>query len=202
MKVLPIKPAHQEILVKSFKDVTYAVIYGHVIIALIQGTLGTIGFVILGVPSPIFLGSIMTITALIPYLGTAIIWLPTAIFMITSGLIQHSNSMVIRGIILLSFGALVISTIDNILRPKIIGSKADVHPLLVLFGVLGGLSMFGFIGIIIGPVILAACIVMIKLYLTRKEDTRDDAKEDAKQNSTEDVKEETEEENETQSQGP
>ncbi len=171
MKVLPIKKEHQDILVKSFKDVTYAVIYGHVIVALIQGALGTLGFIILGVPSPILLGAIMTITALIPILGTGIVWLPTAIILISSGIIQQSNSLQIKGVILLLYGALIISTIDNFLRPKIIGSKADVHPLLVLLGVLGGLAMFGFIGIIIGPVILAACIVMIKLYLTRKADT-------------------------------
>ena len=168
INILPIKESHQEILFKSFKDVTYAVVYGHIIVAIIQGIIGTIGFVLLRVPSPVLLGSIMTITALIPFFGAVVIWLPASLFLIANGILIESNPTILRGIILLLFGTLIISMIDNFLRPKIIGSKADVHPIIILLGVLGGLGLFGIVGIIIGPVILAASLVMIELYLTRK----------------------------------
>lgn len=167
VNILPIKKPHQDILFKSFGNVTYAVVYGHIIVALVQGIIGTIGFVLFKIPSPILLGSIMTIFALIPYLGAGVVWLPASLLVILNGLLQQDNSVIIRGILLLLYGILIISTIDNILRPKVIGTRADIHPLIVLIGVLGGLTLLGIVGIVIGPVILAACIVMIELYLTQ-----------------------------------
>lgn len=165
--VLPIKKSHQDILLKSFNDVTYAVVYGHVVVAIIQGIIGTIGFIIFKLPSPILLGSIMTIFALIPYLGAGVVWLPAGLIIILNGFLLQENSIIIRGVLLLLYGAFIISTIDNILRPKIIGARADIHPIIVLLGVIGGISLFGFVGIVIGPVILAACSVMIRIYLTQ-----------------------------------
>lgn len=168
LQIIPIKKPHRQILFKSFNDVTYAVIYGHMIVAVIQGAIGMVSFMLLGLPSPILLGTIMTITALIPYLGAAAVWLPSSLILIINGILQQNNALLIKGVILFIIG-IFISTIDNILRPKMIGTKADIHPLIVLIGVLGGLLLFGIVGIIIGPVILAACIKMIELYLSHKE---------------------------------
>ena len=166
IQVMPFKESHQKILFSSFKDVTYAVVYGHIIVALIQGIIGTIVFMLVGIPSPILLGSIMTITALIPFLGAAIVWLSVSLFAIISGIIQNSNPLLIKGIIIFIAG-IFISTFDNFARPRIIGSKADIHPVIVLLGVLGGLALFGLAGIIIGPVILSATKVIIELYLSK-----------------------------------
>ena len=80
------------------------------------------------------------------------------------GMIKSDNSFVIKGILLVVYGVFVISTIDNLLKPKLIGSRAEVHPLLVLLGVLGGLNLFGIMGIVLGPVLLSLLIVLINIY--------------------------------------
>jgi len=164
--ILPIGESHQGKLFKKFNDVTFAVVYGNIFVALIQGILGGLGFFLFGINSPILGGILIAFAALIPYVGTVIIWLPVALLFISKGYIQGVNSYIINGILFLVYG-LFISSIDNILKPKIIGDRAKVHPILVLLGVLGGLKMFGFIGIIIGPVVLALFTTFIKLY--RKE---------------------------------
>ena len=166
IRVLPLKKSHQNILFKSFKDVTYAVVYGHIIVAIIQSLMATIVFLLVGIPSPVLLGSIIAITALIPFLGAVIVWLPVSLFLIIGGMAQNDNVLLAKGIIVFISG-IFISSFDNFLRPKIIGSKADIHPVLVLLGVLGGMSLFGIVGIIIGPVILAVTTLLIELYLSK-----------------------------------
>ena len=167
-KILPLKEAHKQKVLETFHNITYAVFYGNITVAIIQGIFGAIGFFILGVPSPILWGLIMTFFALIPYFGTAIIWLPAALNLIFMGYLQNNNSSTIRGIILIVYGIFVISSIDNILKPKIIGTKAKVHPILVLLGVLGGLSLFGFIGLVLGPVMLALLMTFVDIYEEEK----------------------------------
>ncbi|MDP3765715.1 MAG: AI-2E family transporter, partial [Nanoarchaeota archaeon] len=152
----------------KFHHVTYGVFYGNITIAIVQGILGIIGFALLGVPSPILWGFVMMLFALVPYFGSAIIWLPAALNLIFIGYLQNDSSLIIRGTILIAYGVLVISTIDNILKPKLIGSKAKIHPILVLIGVLGGLSLFGFIGFILGPLMLALLVTFIDVYEKEK----------------------------------
>ena len=166
--ILPLKESHKEHVMERFHDVTYAVFYGNISIAILQGVLGGIGFLIVGVPSPALWGFVMVIFALIPYFGTAIIWLPAALNFIFIGYLQNDNSSTIRGIALIIYGIFVISSIDNILKPKMIGAKAKVHPILVLLGVLGGLAMFGFIGLILGPIMLALLMTFVDIYEEEK----------------------------------
>jgi predicted PurR-regulated permease PerM len=152
-RLIPLKKTYQKKILQKSKDVTFAVVYGHLFVALIQGTLGGIGFFLFGVNSPILWGIVMAFAALIPFVGTPIIWLPAALFKIFNGLALGDNHIIWQGIFLILYGTLIVSTIDNLLKPKIIGDKAKVHPLLVLLGVLGGLKMLGIIGLVIGPVI-------------------------------------------------
>lgn len=166
--ILPLKDAHKQHVLDKFHEITYATFYGNILVAIIQGFLGGIGFFVLGVPSPILWGFVMSLFALLPYFGTAIIWLPTALNLIFIGYLQSDNSSTVSGIILIAYGILVISSIDNILKPKLIGAKAKVHPILVLLGVLGGLNLFGFIGIILGPVMLALLITFVGIYEEEK----------------------------------
>jgi len=163
-RISPLKKPHNQKILNQINDVSHAVIYGYIIVALVQGTLGAIGFVVLGVSAPLLLGILMAFFALIPFVGTPIVWLPVALFQILNGYTQHNNVLVIKGIILIIYGFFIISTIDNILKPKIIGDKAKIHPILVLLGVLGGLNIFGFIGIIVGPVVLAILLAFIRIY--------------------------------------
>lgn len=166
--ILPLKESHKQHVIEKFHNVTYAVFYGNILIAVLQGILGIAGFMVLGVSSPILWGLVMMVSALIPYIGTAIIWLPAALNLIFTGYLQNDTSFTIQGIILIIYGIFVISSIDNVLKPKLIGAKASVHPVLVLTGVLGGLSLFGFTGIVLGPLMLALLMTFVNIYEKEK----------------------------------
>lgn len=140
---------------EKFDRLTKALIYGTILIAVVQGVLGGIGFLIFGIKSPILWGVAMAIASFIPIVGTALIWVPAAIFKLIQG-------EIVSGVGLLIFGALIVGTIDNLLRPYFVSSKAKIHPVVVLLGVLGGLKLFGFTGIIVGPLFLAIALEFIK----------------------------------------
>lgn len=167
-RLLPFKKKYQGIIFKQFSDVIYAVIFGQLLIALIQGTLGSIGFFIFGIPSPILWGIAMAFFALIPFIGTAIVWFPVALLQILTGLSTGDNSIVTKGILLMLYGIFVISTIDNFLKPKVIGERARIHPVLVLLGVVGGLKLFGIVGIVAGPIVIAMFMTIVKIYEEKK----------------------------------
>ncbi len=164
-EVLPLKEEKKKILFKRLSKASYAIIYGHIVTALIQGVIGTIGFYIIGVPSPLLWGLIMTILALIPFVGTPVVWIPV-------GLMQILLGNFATGVAVLLYGALIISSVDNFIKPKIIGERARVHPALVLLGVIGGLKMFGFIGFIIGPLILTTLIIFLDLHVVERSEVQ------------------------------
>ncbi|MEK6904069.1 MAG: AI-2E family transporter [Nanoarchaeota archaeon] len=159
---LPLKERYKDGITQKFDEVVYAVLYGVVITAFIQGVVGGIGLWVFGVGSPILLGSIMILLAMIPFVGPWLIWLPASVIKIIEG----DN---VNGFGLLIYGILVVSTVDNIIRPKLIGMKSKVHPVIVLVGVLGGLSVFGLLGVIIGPLILAISVTFVQIYLSEKD---------------------------------
>jgi len=167
-KLSPLRKPHYRKILAKFDEVIYAVVFGHILVSLIQGAVGALGLFILGVKSPLSLGLIMALLAIIPIVGPPLVWLPIAGLMILDGMATNSNILIIKAIILILYGTLIIGTIDNILKPKIVGDRANVHPVLVLLGVVGGLAMFGFIGIIIGPVILAIFNTFIHIYEKEK----------------------------------
>jgi len=157
MGLLPIPKKHKFALQEETSRVLYGVLYGQILISVIQGVVGGIGFWIFGVPNPIFWGFVMGVLAFVPLLGPFLVWLPASLVLFFSG-------DTFNGVGLFIYGALLTSNIDNILRPRLIGDKAKMHPLLVLVGILGGISLFGFIGMLIGPVVLAICILIIKFF--------------------------------------
>ncbi|MEM3154766.1 MAG: AI-2E family transporter [Candidatus Woesearchaeota archaeon] len=163
-KVAPLKVHHQDQIIKQFADVTYAVIYGSFVVALVQGTLGAFGFWLFGIPNFIWWAIVMTFLALIPFIGTWVVWLPASFFLGLTGYLQSEPTMVWKGIGLFFYGLLIISTVDNILKPVIVAGRARVHPLLILIGILGGLFTFGFIGLILGPLILALLQKLFEIY--------------------------------------
>ena len=144
-----------------FDDLSRGTIEGQLFVGVIQGALAWLGFLLLGVPNPVLLGFLTIFVSIIPLLGAAIIWFPVAIYLFS---ISLTTGEYWRAIALLLYGALVISTIDNILKPRIVGSRAKVHPLLILIGILGGIQLFGIPGILIGPIILAIFDVWIEIY--------------------------------------
>lgn len=154
---LPLKHEYTKKLMQNTENITQAVLYGYVLTAAIQGTLGGLMFFILQIPNPIFWGFVMAIMAAIPFLGTPLVFVPAAILLIVGG-------KYVSAIVLLIFGFVVLMNIDNFIRPKLIGSKAKVHPAIILVGVLGGLAMFGFTGIILGPLVLTMLMVLLKFF--------------------------------------
>ena len=126
------------------------------------------GFLIFGLPSPLFWGVLMTLFALIPVLGPWVIWAPASLFMLIQGISQDSSSLILKAIGLFIYGAIIVSTSDNILRPKLVGDKAKVHPILILIGTIGGLVVFGPIGVIFGPLVLSLTSVIFEVYVKRK----------------------------------
>jgi predicted PurR-regulated permease PerM len=130
---------------------------GVVSIAALQGLLGGIAFWILGIPSPLLWAVLMTFICMIPILGSFLVWVPLAIYLIATG---HMT----KAVLLILWGALVISTIDNFLRPKLIKNQTHLHELFVFFSVLGGISVFGLLGIVLGPVVLAITLGLLQTF--------------------------------------
>ena len=156
-RLLPLEPSLKESLFYELRTITQAVLYGQVMTAFIQGALGGLAFLVFGVGNWIFWGAIMMIMAFLPLLGTPIIWGPAAIGMIIEG-------ETARGVGLLIAGAAVVMNVDNFIRPRLVSGRTKVHPVLILIGVLGGLKVFGFIGMLVGPLILALLVALIKFY--------------------------------------
>ncbi len=154
---LPLSSSQKNILFKEIKEVTYGIIYGLFITGLVQGSVGALGFFIFGIPNPLLWGMIMTILAILPIIGPVLVWLPM-------GIIQIASGNLFSGIGILAYGFSIVSTIDNIIRPKLISAKVKIHPVLILLGIVGGIKLFGLIGIIIGPLALAILIVSLRLY--------------------------------------
>lgn len=160
---LPIRKNTVKKLIVQLEKVTYAVVFGQLFIALVQGFVAIIGFYIFGVPLPIFWGVMVAFSSLIPPVGTAIIWVPASLYMVLTGYFANDYTTLMKGIGLFVYGVLIISTIDNILRIKIM-AKADVHPLIVIAGVIGGVNLFGIIGLFLGPIILPLLITYFETF--------------------------------------
>jgi len=139
------------------REVIHASIYGSLVIGIVQGVLGAIIFLILGVPSPILWGVVMILASLVPVIGTALVWVPAALYLLVSG---HW----IKALILVIWGFGVIGTVDNVLRPKLVGERTRLHELVVFFAVLGGIQVFGALGIITGPAIAAIALALFEIW--------------------------------------
>jgi predicted PurR-regulated permease PerM len=158
---IPLRAKQKKELSNKFNSVIYASIYGMIVTAFVQGAVASLGFWIFGVESPILWGLVTIIVAILPFVGAALVWLPSAVYKLFIG-------ETFNGLGILFYGILIISTIDNLIRPSIIGSRAKIHPALVLLGVLGGIELFGFLGIIIGPLILSISTMFMDLYFLEK----------------------------------
>lgn len=160
---LPLERDEAEQIMERTRDVIGASVYGVLAIAVIQGALGGIAFWVLGVPSAIVWGVVMTFLSMIPMLGSFVVWVPAAIYLALTG---HYA----KAIALALWGTLVIGMIDNFLRPKLVGSRTKLHELLIFFAVLGGLQVFGVLGIVLGPVVLVLALALIDVFNAAADD--------------------------------
>jgi len=164
---LPMRKKTIKRLTNEFENITHTVIYAQLFIALVQGLVATLGFYLLGVPFPLILGVITAFFALIPAIGTAIIWLPASLYLILMGYFSQDYWILSKGIILFFYGLFIISTIDNILLAKIVHSKAKVNQIIIIIGVIGGASMFGVVGIFLGPILLPLLLTYLETFKER-----------------------------------
>src|SRR5882724_2726253 len=151
--VLPLSSEQVEKLFGGIENTLMGTVYGGLAVAAVQGTLIGLALWVLGIPSPVLWGVVASFFALLPVGGTAAVWVPASIYLLASG-------SWIKAIILVGWG-LVVFLIDNVLRPYLIGGRTQLHPLLIFFAVFGGLNVFGFLGLFIGPVILAVTITLL-----------------------------------------
>jgi predicted PurR-regulated permease PerM len=155
VQMLPIEPALRGKLWRHLIDVTRAVFMGIGLTALVQGSLLGIGFAIAGLPSPLVFGVFGVLFALVPVVGTAIMWIPAAIWLLLQGTPGYALFMV-------GWGVIVVGGVDNFLRPMLISGRAEVPTLAVFIGVMGGLAAFGFIGLFLGPIVLGLLVALFR----------------------------------------
>ena len=167
-KILPIQSHYRSDIIKKINDSVYAILFGSIIVAVIQGVLAAIGYYLVGFESVILWGIMTILFALVPFIGTAIIWGPAGLYLLINGLIISDSSMIGKGIGLLIYGVIIVSSVDNILKPKLIGDKAGIHPAFILLGVIGGLALFGVIGLLIGPLVFALLLTFLDIYEKEK----------------------------------
>ena len=167
---IPLRKKHKKEILKELKKTTDSVLFGQVIISLIQGATGSIGILLFSkiwnIPHANFItwGILMAAASLIPLLGTGLIWIPLGIANLIRGLSTASPNVFWYGISVFMWGAIAVANIDALIRPKLVGERANLHPIIVLISVFGGLSAFGFIGIFVGPIIVSSLIKLITIY--------------------------------------
>ncbi len=154
--LLPFSSEVQKKLIESTRDITFSVLYGYVIIGIIQGVILGAGFFIFGAPNPFILFLLGTIIGILPILGPSIIGIPVAIFLVIGG-----NSFSAVGILLFTS---ISSLSDYFFRPLIVSKKTKLPPALVLIGMIGGFLLFGLLGFILGPLILAYFMIIVEVY--------------------------------------
>ena len=154
---LPLTDADKERMVGKFVSVTRATLKGTILIGATQGFLGGAAFWAVGIDGAIFWGTVMTVLSIIPAVGSALVWVPAAIILVTTGAIW-------RGVALALFCALVVGSVDNVLRPRLVGHDTKMHELLIFFSTLGGLMFFGATGFILGPILAALFVTAWEMF--------------------------------------
>ncbi len=154
---LPMKKKYVNQLFLETDNLLSGVLYGYVLSAIIQGSLAGLLLFLFGIPNPVFWGFIMIVFSILPLIGTALVWAPAGLMLIYQG-------QVVAGVFMLIIQT-IIANMDVVIRPKLISHRANIHPVVVLIGVVGGVTAFGFIGVIIGPIIISIMLVLTRFFL-------------------------------------
>ena len=162
---IPLHAEQQRDLLNKFTAVIRATIKGTVVVAILQGALGGLIFWALGVRAPVLWGALMAVLSLLPAVGSALVWLPVAIYFLVTGAIW-------QGIVLIAFGVLVIGLVDNVLRPVLVGKETKIPDYVVLVATLGGIAIFGLNGFVIGPVIAAMFMAVWDIFSASRSEMR------------------------------
>ncbi len=154
---LPLNSEDENLMLDKFTSVTRATIKGTLLIGILQGGLAGGAFAVAGIDNAVFWGTVMAVLSIIPSIGSALVWIPAAIILI-------AQDNVGAGIGLLLFCGIVVGSLDNVLRPILVGKDTRMHELMIFFGTLGGIMMFGIAGIFIGPLIASLFVTIWELY--------------------------------------
>jgi predicted PurR-regulated permease PerM len=157
LQYLPLRESEQRQMLERFNSVARATLKGTLLIAIVQGTLGGTILAILGIPAAVLWGLLMTVLSLLPLIGGAIVWVPVSIVLAVQG-------AWVKALILVVFCSLVIGSVDNLLRPRFVGRDTGMSDLLVLFSTLGGISVFGGIGFLVGPLVAALFVTIWDIF--------------------------------------
>jgi predicted PurR-regulated permease PerM len=160
---MPLSPREEDRMVEKFVSVARATLKGTLVIGIIQGGLAGIALFLAGIGGAAFWGTVMVVLSIIPGIGTALVWVPAVIYLIAGG---HYGA----GIALAIWCGVVVGTVDNVLRPRLVGKDTKMSDLLILLSTLGGIFLFGAVGFIIGPIVAALFITVWDIYgITFKE---------------------------------
>lgn len=157
-EISPFGKSHENVVIKQFKRITDSVIYGQVVVGILHGVLAGVALILLNVPNSIVLTVVAIILSIVPFVGPAFVWIPTAIYLFYIG-----KSTTLLAIFVI-YNLLIVSNIDNLVRAYIVSKKSEISSAIILVGMIGGLFMFGLLGLILGPLILAYFLVLLKSY--------------------------------------
>jgi len=154
--LVPIPDDRLDVVSRRFDEVVMGSIYGNTLVAAIEGVIGGLAFLLVGLPSPVLWGAVMGITAYLPMAGAGIVWVPAAIYLYFAGAYVKMGILIGAGVL--------IGLVDNIVRNVLVAGRVQMHPLLVFFGVLGGIQLFGLLGIVAGPLLVAVGRTVLEMY--------------------------------------
>ena len=158
--LVPLSDAETDEVFARVGDTIHATVYGTVLVSIVQGVLGGLMFWVLGLPAPLLWGVVMALLAIVPVLGAFVVWLPAAIYLALAGSWG-------KALILVAWGTLVVSLIDNLLYPALVGKRLRLHTLPVFIAIVGGIMLFGAAGLILGPVALAVTVALVDVWRRR-----------------------------------
>jgi predicted PurR-regulated permease PerM len=156
-RYMPFSNVHRKRLTRQIKDIVISTIYGGIIVALVQGLIGSFTFGFLGLRSPILWGLAISMSSFLPLVGSAIIWVPTALWLLLKG-------AVVSGLVMLFVGIFAIAVVDNVMRPILIRGRLRMPLLVIFFSVFGGIQVFGLIGLVMGPLVLGVFVSVVDIF--------------------------------------
>lgn len=158
-RALPFEELRRERMIRQTRELVYASVAAGLLIASLQGLVGGVVFALLGLGAPVFWGVMMGFLSLLPFVGTWVVWVPAAVWLMASG-------QLVKGVILVVLGAALVGSIDNVLRPMMLSGRTQMSGLLMFISLLGGVSVFGLLGIVLGPLITAIVAGLFEAYAT------------------------------------
>jgi predicted PurR-regulated permease PerM len=154
---LPLTSDDENRMVEKFVSVTRATLKGTLVIGIVQGSLAGFAFWVAGINGPAFWGTVMAVLSIIPGIGAALVWIPAVVYLVATG-------KLLTAIALAVWCGLVVGTVDNVLRPRLVGRDAKISDLLILVSTLGGILLFGAVGFILGPIVAALFVTIWDIY--------------------------------------